>query len=49
MLDVAGALNFIRKLTIMDCLDDSHRKAHVKKLWQTNPRNIINGKLGASD
>ena len=37
MLSVAGELNYIREVVIMDRLDDDHKKAHVKKLWEKYP------------
>ena len=37
MLTIAGKLNYIRELVIMDRLDEDHRKAHIKKLWENYP------------
>lgn len=37
MLTTANEFDYIRESMIMGRLDDDHKKAHVKKLWEKNP------------
>ena len=44
MLTTANEFDYIRELVIMDRLDYNHKKAHVKKLWEKNPKEYFDWK-----